>query len=64
MRSSSGAPFLPKPRFTWPHGAKCAAMLCFDVDGETTALSERVPFTGESVASLDEINHWMAARER
>jgi hypothetical protein len=27
-------------------------------------LSERVPFTGESVASLDEINHWMAARER
>jgi hypothetical protein len=25
---------------------------------------QRVPFTGESVACLDEINHWMAARER
>ncbi|MDR3456442.1 MAG: polysaccharide deacetylase [Verrucomicrobiae bacterium] len=32
--------FLPPPRFTWPGGARCAAMLCFDVDGETTALSE------------------------
>ena len=33
-------PFMPPPRFTWPNGAKCAFMLCFDVDGETTALSE------------------------
>ena len=32
--------FLPAPRFTWPDGHRCAAMLCFDVDGETTALSE------------------------
>src|SRR5471032_860108 len=32
--------YLPAPRFTWPRGAACAAMLCFDVDGETTALSE------------------------
>jgi len=32
--------FLPPPRFTWPAGQRCAAMLCFDVDGETTALSE------------------------
>jgi peptidoglycan/xylan/chitin deacetylase (PgdA/CDA1 family) len=32
--------FLPPPRFAWPDGQKCAAMLCFDVDGETTALSE------------------------
>src|SRR3979490_3053724 len=32
--------FLPAPRFTWPGGQRCAAMLCFDVDGETTALSE------------------------
>jgi peptidoglycan/xylan/chitin deacetylase (PgdA/CDA1 family) len=32
--------FLPLPRFTWPAGQRCAAMLCFDVDGETTALSE------------------------
>jgi peptidoglycan/xylan/chitin deacetylase (PgdA/CDA1 family) len=32
--------FRPAPRFTWPDGASCAVMLCFDVDGETTALSE------------------------
>jgi peptidoglycan-N-acetylglucosamine deacetylase len=32
--------FLPAPRFAWPDGQRCAAMLCFDVDGETTALSE------------------------
>src|SRR5580658_1696452 len=32
--------FLPPPRFTWPEKSRCAAMLCFDVDGETTALSE------------------------
>ncbi len=32
--------FLPPPRFTWPENQRCAAMLCFDVDGETTALSE------------------------
>jgi peptidoglycan/xylan/chitin deacetylase (PgdA/CDA1 family) len=33
-------PFLPQPRFAWPDGCRCAAMLCFDVDGETTALGE------------------------
>src|SRR5471032_3100877 len=32
--------FRPPPRFIWPSGHRCAAMLCFDVDGETTALSE------------------------
>jgi peptidoglycan-N-acetylglucosamine deacetylase len=32
--------YQPSPRFTWPDGGRCAAMLCFDVDGETTALSE------------------------
>jgi len=32
--------YLPPPRFTWPDGHRCAAMLCFDVDGETTVLSE------------------------
>src|ERR1700761_3670283 len=32
--------FLPPPRFTWPEKNRCAAMLCFDVDGETTVLSE------------------------
>jgi peptidoglycan/xylan/chitin deacetylase (PgdA/CDA1 family) len=32
--------FQPEPRFRWPEGFRCAVMLCFDVDGETTALSE------------------------
>src|SRR5438445_12680246 len=32
--------YLPSPRFQWPDGQRCAVMLCFDVDGETTALSE------------------------
>src|ERR1700754_3723973 len=32
--------YTPAPGLTWPDGGKCAAMLCFDVDGETTALSE------------------------
>lgn len=33
-------PYSPVPRFAWPEENKCGAMLCFDVDGETTALSE------------------------
>ena len=32
--------YSPEPRFIWPDRQRCAAMLCFDVDGETTALSE------------------------
>ncbi len=42
MKSSDAAlhRFRPPPRFAWPDGRQCAAMLCFDVDGETTALSE------------------------
>ena len=32
--------YQPPPRFRWPDGSKCCVMLCFDVDGETTALSE------------------------
>src|SRR3954447_12762099 len=32
--------FTPAPRFTWPDGQRCAAMLCFDVDGETTVLEQ------------------------
>jgi len=32
--------FMPPPRFVWPENHRCAVMLCFDVDGETTALSE------------------------
>ncbi len=32
--------YAPSPRFKWPEGKRCAVMLCFDVDGETTALSE------------------------
>lgn len=33
-------PYSPLPRFHWPNGKRCAVMLCFDVDGETVALSE------------------------
>src|ERR1700742_3060241 len=40
MKAVPGERYLPLPRFAWPHEASCAAMLCFDVDGETTALSE------------------------
>jgi peptidoglycan-N-acetylglucosamine deacetylase len=44
MKLSDATPptdrFLPPPRFAWPDGQRCAVMLCFDVDGETTALSE------------------------
>src|ERR1700759_3447389 len=40
MRSSNGERFMPAPRFQWPDSSRCAAMLCFDVDGETTVLSE------------------------
>lgn len=32
--------FQPAKRAEWPDGAACAVMLCFDVDGETVALSE------------------------
>jgi peptidoglycan-N-acetylglucosamine deacetylase len=39
MKSNSQR-FRPAPRFVWPDGQQCAVMLCFDVDGETTALSE------------------------
>ena len=39
-RARSSKRFLPPPRFVWPDGHRCAAMLSFDVDGETTALSE------------------------
>lgn len=37
---SNESRYSPAPRFVWPEGRSCAAMLCFDVDGETTALSE------------------------
>src|SRR5579862_7936826 len=40
MKSNNRAPYMPAPRFRWPDAAHCAVMLCFDVDGETTALSE------------------------
>ncbi|MCB1087542.1 MAG: polysaccharide deacetylase [Verrucomicrobiae bacterium] len=39
-RFTPSNPFRPEPRFVWPNGKRCAVMLCFDVDGETTALSE------------------------
>src|ERR1019366_9288740 len=34
------ASFRPEPRFRWPGKARCAVVLCFDVDGETTALEQ------------------------
>ncbi|MEM7601714.1 MAG: polysaccharide deacetylase [Verrucomicrobiota bacterium] len=37
---ASPSPYQPTPRYTWPDGKRCAVMICFDVDGETTALSE------------------------
>lgn len=40
LRAGTATRFSPPPRFAWPNGNRCAAMLCFDVDGETTALSE------------------------
>ncbi len=39
---SSPKIYRPEPRFIWPEKKRCAAMICFDVDGETTALSEDV----------------------
>jgi peptidoglycan-N-acetylglucosamine deacetylase len=36
---SSYSLYQPAPRFQWPHANKCCVMVCFDVDGETTALS-------------------------
>lgn len=30
--------YQPEPRFRWPEGRRCAVVLCFDVDGETTVL--------------------------
>lgn len=37
---ATARPYAPEPRFLWPGGKRCAVMLCFDVDGETTALSD------------------------
>ncbi len=42
--------FTPAPRFTWPDGARCAVMLCFDVDGETTAI-EQIPDARQRVTT-------------
>src|SRR5258708_40333033 len=39
-RQNPAIRFSPQPRFVWPGENRCAAMLCFDVGGETTALSE------------------------
>ena len=42
MKSNNDCPgrFMPAPRFIWPNDHRCAVMLCFDVDGETTVISE------------------------
>jgi len=40
MSERRNTAFAPAPRFAWPNGKRCAVVLCFDVDGETTAFSE------------------------
>src|ERR1700757_824481 len=40
IRTKPTGRFMPPPRFLWPAKKRCAAMICFDVDGENTALSE------------------------
>ena len=45
-QKTPGKAYRPTPRFRWPHGKRCAVMLCFDVDGETTVLSEDAALAG------------------
>jgi peptidoglycan/xylan/chitin deacetylase (PgdA/CDA1 family) len=49
-------PFTPAPRFSWPGGARCAVMLCFDVDGETTAL-EQDPHAADRVTTWSQCTY-------
>ncbi len=48
--------FSPIPRFKWPDNASCAVMLCFDVDGETTALSEN-PGLSERLTTMSQCEY-------
>ncbi len=48
--------FSPAPRFTWPGGAKVAVMLCFDVDGETTAL-EHDPALAKRLTTMSQCEY-------
>ncbi|GAT32710.1 peptidoglycan/xylan/chitin deacetylase, PgdA/CDA1 family [Terrimicrobium sacchariphilum] len=48
--------FSPQPRFTWPGGAKVAVMLCFDVDGETTAL-EHDPALAKRLTTMSQCEY-------
>lgn len=48
--------FSPPPRFTWPGGAKVAVMLCFDVDGETTAL-EHDPALAKRLTTMSQCEY-------
>ncbi|MBN8708028.1 MAG: hypothetical protein BGO12_02220 [Verrucomicrobia bacterium 61-8] len=48
--------FTPPPRFSWPGGAKVAVMLCFDVDGETTAL-EHDPALAKRLTTMSQCEY-------
>lgn len=48
--------FSPQPRFNWPGGAKVAVMLCFDVDGETTAL-EHDPALAKRLTTMSQCEY-------
>lgn len=48
--------FTPPPRFSWPGGAKVAVMLCFDVDGETTAL-EHDPTLAKRLTTMSQCEY-------
>jgi len=48
--------YSPPPRFTWPGGAKVAVMLCFDVDGETTAL-EHDPALAKRLTTMSQCEY-------
>lgn len=48
--------FTPPTRFTWPGGARVAVMLCFDVDGETTAL-EHDPALAKRLTTMSQCEY-------
>ncbi len=48
--------YSPPPRFSWPGGAKVAVMLCFDVDGETTAL-EHDPALAKRLTTMSQCEY-------
>ncbi|PTX95144.1 polysaccharide deacetylase [Spartobacteria bacterium LR76] len=56
MEGGAMSAFSPPPRFTWPGGAKVAVMLCFDVDGETTAL-EHDPALAKRLTTMSQCEY-------